>query len=293
LDEVEPRRFVDDFAEPDSALGWAEAHRMPWSGVALLWGEHAPAWFSAIDDRRAAMRAITDHVTRVCRHFAGRVHSWEVVNEAIQVEHKRPDGLRRNPYLERTGPEYLDIAFHAAREADPKAMLFYNDFDVELDTPRHARRRDVLLRILDGFRDRGTPIDMVGLQSHLATERMSQFDEKLFEKLLQDLADRGLAIMLSELDVIDKGAPSDTERRDAAVAAAYRRYLDVALANRAVKFVVTWGITDRDSWITKGTYPETRRADGLAPRPLPFDTNDRPKPAYAALAAAFKAAPSR
>jgi endo-1,4-beta-xylanase len=292
-DYVEPQRGAYEFAQPDADAAWAAAHDMKFRGHALLWGEHTPRWFAAIGDRRDGIRAMTDHIARLCGRFAGRMHSWDVVNEAIRPDLGRSDGLRPTAFLDLVGPEYLDIAFRTARESDPKARLVYNDFDVELDLAWHQQKRRALLQLLDGLRKRDVPIDMVGLQGHLEIEKMPRFNEKVFEGLLRELTDRGLQIMITELDVIDRGAPSDIAQRDRQVAEAYRRYLDVALANRAVKAVITWGLSDSDSWITTGRYPQTKRADGQQPRPLPFDADYLPKPAYVAIAEALRAAPPR
>ncbi|MGE5271163.1 MAG: endo-1,4-beta-xylanase [Thiohalocapsa sp.] len=136
------------------------------------------------------------------------------------------------------------------------------------------------------------PIDAVGIQSHLRTGLMAHFNERVFADFLKELADRGLAIMLSELDVADRAAPADIVRRDAEVAAAYRRYLDVALANRAVTAVISWGLTDRDNWVNS-PHNRDRRQDGLPARPLLFDADYRPKPAYFTVAEALAAAPRR
>jgi len=215
------------------------------------------------------------------------MHSWDVVNEAIKPTQGRPDGLRNSVFIDKIGPEFLDLAFRAARRNDPVARLVYNDYNLELDVTEHDDRRRVLLRLLDGFAKRGTPIDAVGLQSHLSIDGMRHFDENLFAAFLRELAGRGLKILITELDVIDRDAPSDIARRDAAVAEIYRRYLDAALADRAVAAVITWGLTDRYGWIVAGDEPRTRRRDGLKPRPLPFDADCRPKPAYAAIAEAL------
>jgi endo-1,4-beta-xylanase len=292
FDYFEPRRGAFDFSRVDPEVAWAERHRMQFRGNALVWGEHAPAWFAALEDKADAIRALEDHLDRVCRHFAGRVQSWDVVNEAIKLEDGRPDGLRRTVFLDRIGPEYLDIAFHTARAADPKAKLVYNDFDLELGVSWEEDRRRVLLELLDGFKKRGVPIDAVGIQSHLKTATFAKFDDKVFAAFLQELADRGVGIMLSELDVSDRNAPADIARRDALVASVYRRYLDVALANRAVGVVVSWGLTDADRWVNSSENRE-RRADGLPARPLPFDAEYAPKPAYVAIAEALDAAPKR
>lgn len=292
-DYVEPRPGAADFAQPDADAAWAAVHGMAFRGHALVWGEHVPDWFRDLADRRAATAALTDHITKTCRRFAGRMQSWDVVNEPVKIASGRADGLRRTAFLEQIGPDYLDLAFGAARAADPKVKLVLNEFDIELDLPRHERRRRALYGLLDEMKKRGVPIDAVGLESHLSLERMHAFDEKVFDRLLGELTGRGLDIMLTELDVIDRGAPPDIAKRDAVVAAAYSRYLGVALANRAVKAVITWGLTDRYSWITNGHYPDSRRADGLPPRPLPYDVDYVPKPAYVAIAEALNAAPQR
>lgn len=292
FDYLEPRRGEFDFARVDPELAWAEAHGMRFRGNALVWGEHAPAWFAALEEKADAIRAIEDHIGRVCRHFAGKVQSWDVVNEAIKLEHGRPDGLRRTAFLDLIGPQYLDLAFHAARAADPRATLVYNDFDLELGVSWEADRRRVLLELLDGFKKRGVPIDAVGIQSHLKTDTFAKFDDTGFAAFLQQLADRGLAVMLSELDVTDRNAPADIARRDRLVAEIYRRYLEVALANRAVSAVISWGLTDADRWVNSSENRE-RRGDGLPARPLPFDAEYAPKPAYVAIAEALDAAPKR
>jgi endo-1,4-beta-xylanase len=282
-----------DYSGVEKVYDWAQEHHIAYRGHALLWGEAAPAWFGELPDRAAATKALIDHVAGTCGHFAGRFHSWDVVNEAIKIGDGRRDRMRRNVFLDKVGPEYLDLAFRTARENDPKVKLVYNDFNMELDTENHRDNRRALLELVDGFKKRGTPLDAIGLQSHLATAGMAHFSERVFADFLHELAARGLEIMLTELDVVDRGAPSAIAARDAEVAACYRRYLDVALASPAVSTVINWGLTDLNSWITSGQYAETKRADGLAPRPLPFDVLCEPKPAYAAIAAALAAAPRR
>jgi endo-1,4-beta-xylanase len=290
---VAPTRDRTDFSGVDSDYSWSRAHDMKFRGHSLVWGEAAPGWYRDLPDRTAATDALRDHVARMCRHFAGRMHSWDVVNEAILISSGRPDKLRPQVFLDKIGAAYIDIAFAVARQHDPKARLVYNDFGVEVDTPEQIEKRGALLDLLDGLRKRGVPLDAVGLQSHLYFDLMSHFNDKQFSAFLSELAARGCEIMISELDVVDRGAPSDIAKRDADVAAIYRHYLAVALDNPAVKTVITWGLTDRKSWIVERGVPQTRRSDGLPPRPLPFDADYRPKPAYFAIAEAFRAAPRR
>jgi endo-1,4-beta-xylanase len=292
-DHLAPTPTETKFTEVDQDYDWAHTRNMKFRGHALVWGERAPKWFADLPNRAAAVDALQKHVTEVCRHFAGRMQSWDVVNEAILIGSGRPDQLRPQVFLDKIGPDYIDIAFRAARAADPEARLVYNDFGIEFSAADQLEKRKVLLDLLDGMKKRGTPIDAVGLQSHLSIADMAKWDEKGFGAFLDELAARGLEVMLTELDCIDKGAPSDITARDAAVAAAYKHYLDVALANRAVTVVVNWGLSDRSSWVVSGGDPLAKRDDGLRPRPLPFDTDLKPKPAYFAIAEALKNAPKR
>jgi endo-1,4-beta-xylanase len=292
-DHLAPSPTKTDFSEVDIDDGWARAHDMKFRGHALVWGERAPKWFADLPSRAAAVDALQNHIAATCRHFAGRMQSWDVVNEAILIGSGRPDKLRPQVFLDKIGPDYLDIAFRTARAADPTARLVYNDFGIEFASPDQLEKRQVLLDMIDGFKKRGTPIDAIGLQSHLSIADMANFDEKNFSGFLDALAARGLEVMLTELDCIDKGATADIAGRDAAVASAYRRYLNVALASQAVTTVINWGLSDRNSWVISGGDPLAKRDDGLQPRPLPFDTDLHPKPAYFAIAAALRNAPRR
>ena len=293
-DEIAPTPDKARYELVDLDYAWALSHRMEFLAQGLVWHERPAPWFNEIADRTAAIKAIEDFSKRTCQHFAGRVYAWIVVNEAIQPVDGRSDGLRNSLFMKKIGPEYIDVTFRAAREGDPKTKLVYNDYDLELDIDFHEVRRKSLLMLLDDFKKRGTPVDVVGIQSHLRASLFPRhFNERLFSKFLDELAARGYEIQLSELDVIDKGAPSDIAKRDADVAAIYQRFLDVALAHPAVKCVVTWGLTDRYTWVGVEPYVDTRRTDGLPPRPHPFDADYRPKPAYAAMAQAFAAAPKR
>src|SRR6185437_16625595 len=147
-----PTRTTADYTGLEAAYAWARAHRMAYRGHALLWGEAAPGWFSELPDRAAAIRAVEEHVTGTCRHFAGRFQSWDVVNEALKPGDGRPGGLRRTVFLDKIGPDYLDIAFRAARAADPKTRLVPNEFGIELETENDRDKRAALLGLIDGFK---------------------------------------------------------------------------------------------------------------------------------------------
>jgi len=132
----------------------------------------------------------------------------------------------------------------------------------------------------------------VGLQSHLVIDG-GRFDEKLYRGFLHELASRNLKIIISELDVLDKTATGDFAARDQAVADFYARFLAVALDETAVMAVVTWGLSDRFTWLTPDREPSFARPDGKPARPLPFDDAFAPKPAFNAIRTAFEHAPVR
>ena len=296
---VAPSPEKTSFKTADFAYGWARARGIKYRAHSLVSHENVPPWFMALPDRAAAVKALQDHIRQMCSHFAGNVESWTVVNEGIRPEDGRSDGLRRQYFVEKIGPEYLDIAFHAARDADPHALLVYNDHQLEYDLPAQDRGRQCLLDLIDGFKKRNTPIDAIGIESHLQIANNARLNDRVLSDFIRAIADRGLKIMITELDIVDKGAPSDISARDAEVAALYKHYLDVVLSNRSTIAVINWGLSDGDTWIgcEAGDVcyinPATRRDDGLLPRPLPFDVNYQRKPAYYAIAQALKAAPQR
>jgi endo-1,4-beta-xylanase len=284
----------DDFAPADTIAAFAAANKLVLRGHNLLWYHRTPEWFFDLPDRSAQNRAVVDHIRQLAGRYCGRIHSWDVVNEPIEPKDGRPDGLRTAVFLETLGPEYLDLAYHTARDADPNARLVVNEYDVELDAPEQEARRITLLHLLEEMRRSGTPVDAVGIQAHLTAAGGPPFSAPLLRRFLADIASLGLTIQITELDVTDENAPADVMVRDALVADTYRRFLDVALDEPAVKMVVTWGLSDRHSWIVRReTYQAKWRTDDTASRPLPFDADLGPKPAFDAIAGAFAHAPPR
>ena len=273
------------------AVAFARAHGLALTGFHLLWHEAAPAWFGGLRGRAAAARVIEAHIASMGEAYAGMTWSVNVVNEILDPEGGRNDGLRQDAFAAQLGGAYLEIAFRAARQAFPGALLLLNEYGTEQGADRMAHKRAALLDRLDGLRTAGAPIDGVGLQSHLTLDR--PFDEEGFAVFLRRISERGLRIVATELDVLDIGAPSAIKPRDQAVADMYRRYLEVLLASPAVCGVVTWGLSDRYTWLTRATSQGFARPDGLPTRPLPFDGDLRPKPACRAMLDAFRAAPSR
>ena len=281
-----PDRF--NFAPSDWVLEFARTHSMLFRGHPLVWHNALPEWFAVKVNKQNAERIMLEHIRTVAGHYAGKVHSWDVVNEAIRPTDGQADGLRNTPWLEFLGPDYIDIAFRAAAEADPKALLVYNDFGLEYDRRDDEDKRVAVLRLLERLKSRGAPVQALGMQAHLWGDE-TRFNPEKLRTFLRDVASMGLKIMITELDVTDTKLPRDADKRDRMVAGVYEDYLSVVLDEPAVIAVLTWGLTDRYTWISK----EGPREDKAPSRPLPFDTELKRKFAWNAIARAFDKAPRR
>jgi endo-1,4-beta-xylanase len=275
-----------DFTRPDFLLRFARKHRMLMRGHNLCWHESVPAWIRMPESRAHTRQFFVDHITTVCRHYAGKLQSWDVVNEAILPGDGEPGGLRKSFWYEQMGPDYIDLAFRTARAADPHARLTYNDYGVEYDREEDAEKRRLILELLRGMQKRNVPIDAVGIQSHIKAAQPYKFGKGLAD-FMEAIRQMGLEIYLTELDVNeDDIASNDPVVRDAAVARTYSDYLSVALANPAVKLVLTWDISDRFTWLNGGPTHHRKQPD-RPQRALPFDRDYRPKQAFFAMRESF------
>lgn len=284
-----------DFQFADQFMAFADQHQKLVFGAHLVWDEGFGEGWTDDDlwgmDAEAARTLLLDTIDDVVRRYRGRMAGWVVVNEVIDAHEE--DGLRRDyPWYETIGPSIVADAFHAAHAADPDATLALNEFGHETDDEfdSAADKRAKTLLVLDQLLAANVPLHAMGVQGHLeAADFAERFDARAYGQFLAELADRGLKILITELDVLDDGLPADIAARDRAIADTYQRYLDVALAEPAVASVMTFGLSDRYTWLQED-YP---REDGEPRRPLPFDDELRPKPAYEALQSAFAAAPRR
>ena len=282
-----PERF--DFAAADATVALARRQGAQVYGHALVWHEAMPSWLDNALTPRTAGGLLTDHIRRVAGRYAGAVTAWDVVNEGVERNDGRRDGLRLSPWFRALGPGYIATAFHAAREAAPRARLAFADYGLEYDDERWmVEKRGTMLDLLAGLKASGVPIHALAIQGHLDGARRPAFGAGL-RRFLSDVAGLGLEIYVTELDVNDQKVPGTAARRDVVVADNYRAFLDVVLDEPAVKRVTTWGLTDRHT-SKSGMFP---RADGAGVRPLPFDAALRPKLAYQALVDSFVGAPRR
>lgn len=256
----------------------------------LIWAVGLPKWTIAAiaEGRESAIMA--RHIATLVGRYQDQVESWDVINEPVDPRWPSgPEGLCRTPWRNGLGPGYIDQALRDAAAINPRLRLLINDDDLEYDATDREQKRMIYLRLIDQLRRHDVPIHGFGLEAHL--KPWLTLAEPAYRRFLAGLADLGLLLYVTELDVCDRYLPADTGLRDQAVADFAKRYLDIVLDNPATRSVTTWGLSDRSTWMVRDL--AGRRADGAAPRPLPYDTLLAAKPMRDALVSAFMHARAR
>ena len=293
------RRTPDfDFRAFDGIVDYAVAKGLKLRGHTLFWlpEKWYPRWLVKHDfgaqPATEAAKLLAEHVRMVARRYGTRISSYDVVNEAIEPA----TGEIRDTVMTRAmgGEALLDLMFHTARAEAPHAQLVYNDYmSWERGTEDETHIRGVL-KLLEGFRKRGTPVHALGIQSHIRLLKKAPVAEILREssgpwrRFLDAVVGMGYDLVITEFDVNDREAPDDILVRDRMVADYARAYLDVMLSYKQLGDVLAWGMVDRYNWLT-GFDP---RADRSIKRGTPYDAQFRPKLLRQAVADAFANASS-
>ena len=284
---TEQRRGRPDYGHADAIAAFAAGHGIGLRGHTAMWYKSRPAWtdeaLAAPGGRELALK----HVTEIVGHFRGRVAEWDVVNEMIEPKDGLPGGLRKFPPYAPGDVGFIADCFHAARESDPAAKLYYNDYGLEYASEGEDLRRAAALHILEGLKARKAPIDGFGIQCHLKVG--NNFKPGIFRDFLAAIAATGVEISLTELDIDDERLPSDVAERDRLVAEHAREFLAAAFEERAVTKLLTWGLVEMDRWLDAAR----PRADRQSHRPLPLDDGFKRKPLWHAIAGSFDNAPLR
>ncbi|MFV3130390.1 endo-1,4-beta-xylanase [Niveispirillum sp. KHB5.9] len=286
---LRPSADVYNFEAAERLLAFAKEKGLAFRGHTLLW--HHPRWLPAWLDKhdfgakpaQAVEKMIADHIAMVAGSYKDRITSWDVVNEAVDAD---TGGLRDTPFTRHVPAErILDLSFHKAREVLPQGQLIYNDYMSW--EPGHEKHRDGVLRLLEGFRKRGTPVDALGVQSHImVVEGGPKYDEAAWRRFLDEVVGMGYGLLITEFDVNDKGLPTDIALRDKGVADYSRAYLDLMLSYKQMGDVLVWGMVDKFSWL-QGLTP---RADKQPFRCCPYGSDFQPHPLRDAIAGALKGA---
>jgi len=267
---VHPQPYDYYWAAADELVRFAQANNKRLHGHALVWNEDLPAWLTSFQgDDKAWTEVLRTHIEEIAGRYRNRIHSWDVANEAFSAEGK----LHGYPWQQAIGDKYLADLFNFAHKADPDALLFYNDFDLELN---EVKRRAVLEH-LTTIRSAGCRVDGIGLQLHLQLT-FEAFEE--LKKTFEEIVEYGFLVHISELDIaID--APEDTgllppflEQQATLVRKIFDLYSGIPQAHQYG--ITFWGISDADSWMNFTPGMEKRY-------PLLFDKNYIPKPALQKL----------
>ncbi|MHC3473096.1 endo-1,4-beta-xylanase [Streptomyces sp. 7R007] len=248
IDATEPQRGQFNFTAGDRVYNWAVQNGKKVRGHTLAWHSQQPGWMQSLSGS-SLRQAMIDHINGVMAHYKGKIAQWDVVNEAFADD---GSGGRRDSNLQRTGNDWIEVAFRTARAADPAAKLCYNDYNIENWT--WAKTQGVYNMVRD-FKQRGVPIDCVGFQSHFNSG--SPYNSN-FRTTLQNFAALGVDVAITELDI--QGASSTT----------YANVTNDCLAVSRCLGITVWGVRDSDSWRSGDT-------------PLLFNGDGSKKPAYTAV----------
>ncbi|WP_181449679.1 endo-1,4-beta-xylanase [Streptomyces cyaneus] len=260
---VEPTRGNFNWAEADQIVAFAEAHGQQVRGHTLVWHSQNPSWLTNGSWTPAELSGLmNDHIATEVGRYKGRLATWDVVNEPFNED----GAYRQTLWYNGLGADYIAQALTAARAADPSAKLYINDYNVEGVNAKST----ALYNLVRSLKERGVPIDGVGLQAHLILGQVPS----TMQQNIQRFADLGVDVAITELD-IRMQLPSDSAKLTQQ-AADYKAVMNACLAVSRCVGVTVWGFTDSDSWI-----PSTFPGQGAA---TPYDENYAPKPAYAAIA---------
>jgi endo-1,4-beta-xylanase len=262
-DVTEPQQGNFTFQDGDAIVDFAAARGMKVKGHTLVWHNQLPDWLTSLS-ASALRTAMTDHIAGVMEHYKGKVIAWDVVNEAFEEDGQ----LRSSIWSQKLGATFIDDAFKAARAADPTVKLYYNDYDIESDYPK----ADSVYEMVKSMKERGIPIDGVGMQMHTRTTDEDPPVPEFIANLERLLA-LGVEVVLSEMDVryCDNGTDEQQKKRFHDIVAA-------CVARPGCGAITIWGITDQHSFLNDRT--DLQCAGPLPPRPLLWNDEYQKKPSF-------------
>jgi endo-1,4-beta-xylanase len=295
-EEVHPEPDKYNFEPPDRYVALGEKNRMHVVGHTLVWFHQTPDWVFRDESgktlgRRALLERMKEHIFTVVGRYKGRIHGWDVVNEAIASD----GSFRKSKWFDIIGEDYVFKAFEYARQADPNAQLYYNEYDLEKQP-----KRESVLRLIRNMQSKGVRIDGIGIQGHWFLD-YPEIQE--LETCIVDLAKSGVKVMVTEMDIgvlpfypvdsklvdISSFDPETQKKHnpypdglpDAVQKDLANRYAELfSLFHRhrnKISRVTFWGVHDGQSW--RSYMPIRGRTD----YPLLFDRNCKPKPAFDAV----------
>ncbi len=289
---LQPEEGRYDYEHLNKILAFSQQNQQRLRGHALIWHQAMPPWLAnALTEGPSRARGVLEaHFNGVLAATRPSIRDWDVVNEPIAnpAGSDQPQAgdnpMRETPWFRALGRDYVETALRWARALDPTLRLTINEYGVEEATPDAATKRARLLALLRHLLDRNCPLDAIGIQAHLQLRR--PFQAEPFARFVGEIRDMGLAVLITELDIREADAlPEGMPARDAAVAERARDFIAAAVG-AGCRTVLTWGLSDRDSWLAREA--GVARADGVATRGLPYDEALQRKPMWHALAGAMR-----
>ncbi len=279
-ESIEPRENIFAFQGGDALVALASESAMRVRGHTLVWLSLLASWAKAVSGE-ALHAAMIHHVKSVVGHYKGRIAQWDVVNEALA------DGssgtLRADSPFTSLGPRFIDDAFSTAHEADPDAILFYNDYEIE---GQGAAKTEAALQLVKRLKDAGVPIGGVGFQMHVDPRHWPTDDD--IRANFERFTALGVAVEITEMDVPVGEIQGTLEQKLARQKEIARGIVAACVAVAQCTGVTVWGFTDAHSWLNDAHWGALR---GTLPHyPLPFDAEVRPKPMFFGILDAFRAA---
>ena len=278
---IHPRENEYNWKDADSIVAFAKKHKLKMRGHTLVWHNQSPAWIykNAQGDtvtKEVLLERLKNHITEVVNRYKGSIYAWDVVNEVIDDN----DSIfyRKTGFYQIAGEEFISKAFEYAHAADPKAILFYNDYSTE-----NPGKRQKIFEMIKKMKAKGVPIHGVGLQGHWS---ISHPPREEIEKSIEMFSSLGLQVQVTELDVSvyrgRQGGQLGQAQRDTASTFTpemeqlqrekYKMAFEVFRKYRKQVTAVTfWNVTDRHSWLDRR---------GRKNYPLLFDQTHQPKKAY-------------
>ena len=280
MDALQPSKGSFSFGGADNLVSLAQQNDMAIRGHCLVWHSQVPGWLSSDGKkndknwtREQALEIMKNHITKVMQHYKGKVREWDVVNECLADDQttvrSNPNSydLRQQSVWQRAiGDDYIDSAFVYAHRADPDAILYLNDYGVELQGKAKSL---AFYNLAVSLKEKGIPIHGVGLQCHFS---IGEVDGVKLNRTIKRFAEAGLLCIITELDM---GIPSTTAANKEEQARMYRMITDIVLKNDNCPSMVVWGIKDNDSWRS-------------ASNPLLYDSGMGKKPAWYGVRSALR-----
>lgn len=287
-ENIQPKENEFFFEEADKFVEFGEQNNMFIVGHTLIWHSQAPAWFFVDEEgndvsREVMIERMRNHIYTIVGRYKGRVHGWDVVNEAIEDD----GSFRNSKFLQIIGEDYLKLAFQFTHDADPEAQLYYNDYSMDKEG-----KRNTVIKLAQSLKDAGLRIDAIGMQTHAGLNHPNIVE---YEKSLSAFAGLGLKVMATEFDVTVLPSPWEQTGAEISLNFDYTEESDpfkngqsadneAKLANRYIEFfklfnkysndvtrVTFWGVTDNQSW--RNNWPIKGRTDYA----LPYDRNYQAK----------------